>query len=120
MLKWIRSDMSAGPNWKRFFSYLQVILGFLIAVGSVTACIYTVNAMMNLHQNFDVDLRENLGEIGVDTNLNSSTGQIYYNNALVRGEVGLFSLAIFIGLEVLIVVVCIMMILQGLVNLQRT
>jgi len=111
--------MSAGPNWKRFFGYLQIILGFIIAIGSATACIYTVNAMMDLHQNFDVDLRENLGTIGVETDLNSSSGQIYYNNALVRGEVSLFSLAIFIGLEVLIVVVCIMMILQGLVNIQR-
>lgn len=120
MLKWIRSDMSAGPNWTKLIGYLQVILGFIIAIGSTFACIYTVDAMMEKYQFADESLREHLGTIGVDTNLNSSSGQIYYNNALIRGEVGLFSLVIFVGIEVLIVVMCIMMVLQGLVNLQRT
>jgi len=102
-------------DWKRRFAWMQVIFGAIFLVSSLIACFWVVNFAVD----WQMDLQNNVyEELGDEINENSSIemkSQLT-SDAITRGVLGFENFILLIGLEVIIVILCFMMILQGLIN----
>lgn len=91
---------------------MQVIFGAIFLVSSLIACFWVANFAMD----WQMEIQQNFYEQVELYNFSYDVTSQLANGAITRGVLGFENLILLIGLETIIVILCFMMILQGLIN----
>lgn len=100
-------------------AWIQIVLGVLLILVVIFSSSIIPGKMWDLNQEVSINYNEALMENNLTIGINTTAGQISGQGLLTRGVLGIENLVLFGLLETILAVLALMLILQGLVNLDK-